>query len=110
MDSATSHTTDEVFKALEHSKINYKIINEGLTPLIQFLDTHVNKPFKSAMCEKWEDWIENGEIEYTKIGKRKKASYQMICEWVAEVWKKISPEFIVKGFTENSVHRIRLRH
>ena len=114
MDSATSHTTDNVSEALEHCNIKSKIINGGLTPLIQFLDTHVNKSFKSAMREKWEDWVENGEVEYTKSGKRKSASYQMICEWVEEVWKKIKPEFIVRGFKENGYieydHDINVLH
>ena len=30
-----------------------------MTPLLQFLDTHVNKPFKDGMKVQWEDWIEN---------------------------------------------------
>ena len=49
-----------------------------MTPLSQFLDTHVNKPFKDVMKEKWEDWIENGDAEFTEKESRKRTSYHYL--------------------------------
>ena len=34
-----------------------------MTPLLQFLDTLVNKQLKDIMKERWEDWIENEEAD-----------------------------------------------
>ena len=42
-----------------------------MTPLVQFLDTHANKPFKDIMKEKLEGWIVNGEAEFTEKENRK---------------------------------------
>ena len=64
MGSAKSHLGDEVEQAFTDVNSSIKIIHGGMTPLLQFLDTHVNKLFKDIMKEKWEDWIVNGEAEF----------------------------------------------
>ena len=43
----------------------------------------------------------NGKAEFTKTGKRRRASYEMITGWVAEAWKKVEGVQILKGFQEN---------
>ena len=55
MCSAKSHLDDEVEQAFTDVNSSIKMIHSGMTPLLQFLDTHVNKPFKDIMKEKWED-------------------------------------------------------
>lgn len=50
------------------------------------------------MRRKWEEWISDGEKEFTKNGNRKKVSYELICRWVSETWKEISTELLVKSF------------
>ena len=66
------------------------------------MDTHVNKSFKTSMRDKWENWLENGNVEFTKGGKRKPASYDLIGKWVHEAWITVgTKELIVKGFKEN---------
>ena len=55
MDSAKSHLGDEVEQEFTDVNNSIKIIHGGMTPSLQFLDTHVNKPFKDIMKEKWED-------------------------------------------------------
>ena len=77
MDSAKSHLGDEVEQAFTDVNSSVKIIHGGMASLSQFLDNHVNKPFKEIMKEKWEDWIANGEAEFTQKGKRKHASCQL---------------------------------
>ena len=101
MDSATSHKTEAVKEQLTEKKIGAKIIHGGLTPLIQYLDTHVNKSFKGNVRALWEDWMAHGKAEYTKTGKRRRASYEMVTGWVHNVWNKVEDEQILKGFREN---------
>ena len=69
MDMARSHKGEMVDSALKKLNIKAKYIDSGMTPLLQFLDTHVNKPFKDYMKERWADWLENGEKEFTKLEK-----------------------------------------
>ena len=51
MDSMNSHLEDvvETFKCYN---TECEIIDGGMTPLIQFIDTHVNKPFKHVLRER----------------------------------------------------------
>ena len=49
MDAAQSHKGDEVISAFNKLNTKVKYIDGGMTPLIQFLDTHGNKPFKDSM-------------------------------------------------------------
>ena len=101
MDSAKSHLGDEVEQAFTDVNSSIKIIHGGMTPLLQFLDTHVNKSFKGIMKEKWEDWIVNGEAKFTEKGKRKRASYKLVAEWADDTWKKVATdELIIKGFRQ----------
>ena len=102
MDSAKSHLGDEVEQAFTDVNSSIKIIHGGMTPLLQFLDTHVNKPFKD-MKEKSEDWIVNGDAKFTEKGNRKRASYQLVAEWAYDTWKKVATdELIIKGFRKCS--------
>ena len=52
IDSAKSHLGNEVEQAFTDKNNSIKIIHGGITPLLQFLDIHVNKPFKDIMKEK----------------------------------------------------------
>ena len=56
MDSSKSHLGDDVEEEFTSVNSSIKIIDGGMTPLVQFLDNHVNKPFKDIMKEKLEDW------------------------------------------------------
>ena len=66
-----------------------------MTLLLQFLDTHVNKLFKDIMKERWIDWIESGEAEFTDKRNRNPASYQLVAEWVDDKWKKFATDYLV---------------
>ena len=102
LDSARAHLTDEVKEKMKKEKIDWKAIDLGMTKLIQFMDTHINKGFKGALCECWDEWIDEGEVQYTESGKRKRASYEEIVRWTDESWRKVAcPEFIIKGLREN---------
>ena len=75
-------------------------IDGGLTSILQFIGTtHINKSFKSKMRELWEAWLTEGEVKYTRTGKRKRTSYEMVAEWVLDAWNSIAADdYIVKGF------------
>ena len=72
-----------------------------MTPLVQFLDTHANKPFKYIMKEKLEGWIVNGEAEFTEKENRKCASYKPVAEWANDTWKNVATvELTIQGFCQ----------
>ena len=98
MDSPKSHLGDEVKQVFTGVNSSINIIHGGMTPLVQFLDTHVNKPCKDIMKEKLEDWIVNGQAEFTEKGNRKDASYKLLAEWADDTWKNVATdELIIKG-------------
>ena len=79
-------------------KTDTKYIDAGMTTLYQFLDTHINKPFK----DRCEQWLYNGKQEYTKSGNRKRASYEMVADLVSDTWKAVATNDIIeRGFREN---------
>ena len=43
----------------------------------------------------------NGVAEFTKSGKPRKASYEMVAKWIDGEWKTVEHESIIKGFQEN---------
>ena len=55
MDSAKCHLADDVVQTFLDINSIAKFIHGGMTPLLQFLHTHVNKPFKDIMKERRED-------------------------------------------------------
>ena len=101
MDSAKSHLGDEVKQVFTGVNSSINIIHGGMTPLVQFLDTHINKPCKDIMKEKLEDWIVNGPAEFTEKGNRKDASYKLLAEWADDTWKNVATdELITKCFRQ----------
>ena len=55
MDSPKSRLGDEVAQAFTGVNSSINIIHGRMTPLVQFLDSHVNKPFKDIgrLDSKW---------------------------------------------------------
>ena len=98
-DRHASHMNKTVLSALKrHHQTTAVFIPPGLTPIVQPCDVSWNKPFKSAMREKWQEWLRSGEQEFTKSGNRKSASYKMVAEWVDECWKATDNTLIAKSF------------
>ena len=75
-DKHLAHTHQEVHSTLiqRHNTLiqrhNTKccVIPAGMTSLLQPCDVVWNKPMKSKVRAKWEDWLENGEQEFTQSG------------------------------------------
>ena len=101
MDSARAHTSKEATDALGGTNTTTEIIDDGMTPLLQLTDTHINKPFKDHLRTKWNEWMTGGEIQFTASSKRKRASYEMVVNWVNDVWQQVATDnAILKGFKE----------
>ena len=86
MDSARAHTSKEATDALGGTNTATEIIHGGMTPLQRFIDTHINKPFKDHLRNKWNEWMTGGEIQFTASGQRKRASYEIVLNWVNGAW------------------------
>ena len=86
MDSARAHTSKEATDALGVTNTTAEIIDGGMTPLLQFIDTHINKPFKDHLRNKWNEWKTGGEIQFTASGQRKRASFEIVLNWVNGAW------------------------
>ena len=57
-----------------------------MTPLLQFLDVHINKPFKDQPKDQYEVWVDEGKKEYTASG------YGEIVEWINTTWKVVATD------------------
>lgn len=68
MDSFGSHTTDEVISAIKADGLDVLIIPPKTTSFLQPLDVCINHPFKIALRNAWNDWLENEPAEFTKKG------------------------------------------
>ena len=101
MDSAKSHLGEKVEESLKKEDASVKSIHTGTTPCFNFW-TLINKPFKDRMKEKWEEWISNGEQEFTKSRNRRRASYELVARWANDVWMQVAQEEnIIQGFRQN---------
>ena len=61
MDTARCHLTEEVKKTIKKMGSEVKYIPDGMNPLLQPLNTHLNKPLKGFLRKKWNDWMLEGE-------------------------------------------------
>ena len=96
MGSATCHLSDDIRKKFRTANTDVKYFDSGI------LNTHVNKPFKVSLKDQWEEWLDNGKQESTKSGKRRRASYEMVAQWIHKAWRDVATdEIIVRGFLEN---------
>ena len=88
IDSPKSHSGREVEQAFSGRKCSIKIIHGILTPLLLFLETHVNTGTHDTHVNRWEDWVKNGEAKFTKKEIARRASYQLVPQWADDTWKK----------------------
>ena len=92
-----SHLTEGV-KAVANKHAKIAVIPGGMTKLLQPLDISVNKSFKSRIRLNWEKWMNQDKKEFTKSGRRKRATYAEVCKWVIDSWNYITSDTIRNGF------------
>ncbi|GFT92801.1 hypothetical protein TNCV_739861 [Trichonephila clavipes] len=62
------------------------VIPRGLTKKSQPLDFGIDRLFKSKVRKLCEQWISDGEKNFTKIRKLKPASYENVSNYVLKAW------------------------
>ena len=86
-----------------HYKTICGVVPGGMTPLLQGIDTHINKPLKSVLKNKYRDFMRNGEVEYTSVGNKKGPSYQLLVDWCSQAWAEFDTEIIKRSFSHTGV-------
>ena len=73
---------------------------------LQPLDISVNRAFKVALLVQWEAWMTSGEKSFTKTGRRRRASYGQVCQWVLTAWSIVKKSTIINGFRKAGLLRV----
>ena len=97
-DAYRCHTAPSVKLDLKNSNVDMAAIPGGCTGVIQAPDASWNKPFKAALTEEFDNFMEFGEKTYTKGGNMRAMSMMQMCDAVVRSWEKITPEIIKKSF------------
>ena len=69
LDAFKGHLTDSVKNQLCKMKIEFVVIPDGMTSVLQPMDVSINKPFKDRMRHRYLTWIVDPARELTQIGK-----------------------------------------
>ncbi len=98
-DSYGTHLKPEIEADLKNvCNTEAAVIPAKTTSLLQPLDVAMNQPFKAAMRENWNAWLQSGPQETTAKGYRKRPSYQAIIDMVNLSLDSLSQEAIKKSF------------
>ncbi|GFV35830.1 pogo transposable element with KRAB domain [Trichonephila clavipes] len=103
MDSMKSHASENVKNALKSASAKIAIIPGGLTKKLQPLDVGINRSFKSKVRKLWEQWMSDGEKNYTKTGKLKRASYENVPRWVLKAWNDVAETTVKNAFRKCNI-------
>jgi hypothetical protein len=110
LDTCPSHLTQNVLEALGDARLNTTVafIPEGMTPYLQPVDTHINKPLKSRIAQFLEERIEVGWRSGFP-GKKPVAIRErriLMTKCVADAWEELhreKPHLIRKSFQETGI-------
>ncbi|GFW45265.1 pogo transposable element with KRAB domain [Trichonephila clavipes] len=103
MDSMKSHVSENVRNALKSASAKIAIIPGGLTKKLQPLDVGINRSFKFKVRKLWEQWMSDGEKNYTKTGKLKRASYENVSCWVLKAWNDVAETTVKNAFRKCNI-------
>ncbi|GFU93825.1 pogo transposable element with KRAB domain [Trichonephila clavipes] len=98
MDSMKSHVSENVKNALKSASAKIAIIPGGLT-----IAALINRSFKSKVRKLWEQWMSDGEKNYTKTGKLKRASYENVSRWVLKAWNDVAETTVKNVFRKCNI-------
>jgi hypothetical protein len=90
LDAYRVHQMGSVINRIQSMGIEVVHIPTGCTYLCQPIDVGINKPIKSGLCQKWEDWMMEGDGLVDGVAKE--PSHKMVAEWVIQVYESIPEE------------------
>ena len=103
-DSYGSHIAPPILASFQrHYKTTVGVVPGGMTPLLQGIDTHINKSLKSVLKQRYKEFMRSGEAEYTRGGNKKGPSYQQLVDWCSVAWREMDTDLIKRSFTQTSV-------
>ncbi|CAI5985187.1 unnamed protein product [Closterium sp. NIES-64] len=98
LDSYRGHLTPEVKKFGELNLVP-AVIPAGCTSEIQPLDVAVNRFFKAAVRQLYQEWFEREGVDtLTKKGNIKKPPVELTLKWISTAWKSVPKELIQRAF------------
>ena len=95
MDQYRPHHNSEIAKADCNAEV--VLIPGGCTSLTQPMDKYVNRPFKEAVRQSWEEWMRMLRA-LTQKGNLKQPMWQDVISWVSKAWCGIKTDLLVKSF------------
>ncbi|GFX37802.1 pogo transposable element with KRAB [Trichonephila clavipes] len=66
-------------------------------------DVDINRSFKSKDRKLWEQWMFDGEKNYTKTGKLKQASHENVSRWVLKAWNDVAETTAKNAFRKCNI-------
>ena len=97
-DQFSAHLTESVSTKVRSMNTDVAVIPGGLTGVLQPLDVSMNKPFKSGLRDRWQNWMANGEKSYTPSGSLRAPTLDTLAQWVLDSWNAIQTPIVVKSF------------
>ncbi|CAI7749773.1 unnamed protein product [Closterium sp. NIES-54] len=91
--------TPEVKKKFGELNLVPAVIPAGCTLEIQPLDIAVNRSFKAAVRQLYQEWFEREGVDtLTKKGNIKKPPVELTLKWISAAWKSVPKELIQRAF------------
>ncbi|KAI5152361.1 hypothetical protein ENBRE01_3223 [Enteropsectra breve] len=108
MDEFASHKDDAVKDTLVNQRTVPVYIPPRTTSFLQPLDVLINSIFKASLKQQWAEWSRSGPNELTKLGYRKRPSWECILNFISKGIESISEAnvkkcFIMSGLSEMQV-------
>ena len=97
------HKSEATKKRLQRYETDVAVIPGGLTSVIQPLDVGLNKPFKDALREQWNQWMIDGEKTFTEKGNMRAVPLETLCGFILKAWDMVKTDSIVKAFKKCSI-------
>ena len=99
-----AHTERTVLSSFkQHYKTICGVVPGGMTPLLQGINTHINRRLKVELKKLYKEFMLSGPVELTRGGNKKGPSYQQIVNWCSEVWSNMYKEMIMRSFSQTGV-------
>ena len=87
LDVYRMHQMGLVVNPIQSMGIEVIHIPAGCTYLCQPIDVEISKPIKTRLCDKWREWMVEGEVIVDR--KAMEPSRKVLAKWVVDIYNKI---------------------